>query len=231
MADSPAKRHLARQLAAKAAAAAAPDQLMDGAGIYEETMLQLVSDKRRLKQIQSAAMKGQAKAAMLPAYRPYIEGVLSQGRGARDDIITTLMLWSMDAGDYPAALEIAAYVLQHDLPMADSFQRTTGCVVAEEIADAALNAQKTSVAFDQAVLDTAAQLTEGKDMPDQVRAKLLLARARGAFAKGEPTAEALQHVVDDLRTAIQLHDSCGGKEDLKRAERLLNKLTDSQPTG
>jgi hypothetical protein len=34
--------------------------------------------------------------------------------------------------------------------------------------------------------------------------------------------------IDDLRRAIQLHDSCGGKEDLKRAERLLRKIEGNQ---
>lgn len=232
MADSPAKRHLARRRAALAAAATAPDQFMDGTGIYEQTMMQLVVDKRRLKQIQSGEGKAKLKAELLPAYVPYIEGVLSEGRGACDEVVTTVMLWHIDAGNFAQAFDIADYVLRHDMPMPDQFQRTTGCVVAEEVADAALNAQRTSTPFDGAVLDRAVELTVAQDMPDQVRAKLLLARARNVLGdgKGELPIELVTQAVEDLRRAITLHDACGGKEDLKRAERLQNKHADSQNT-
>lgn len=133
---------------------------------------------------------------------------------------------------YDAALDIAAYVLAHGLTMPDRFERTAGCVVAEEIGIAALNALKTGAAFDLGVLSRAVEVTDGHDMPDQVRARLLLARARGLLATNtEATpldAEAVSTAIDDLRRAIQLHDSCGGKEDLKRAERLLTKIEGNQ---
>lgn len=116
--------------------------------------------------------------------------------------------------------------------MPDTHKRTAACVVAEEIGLAALNALKTSAPFDLNVIDRAATLTEGQDMPDEVRARLLLARGRSLLASDTEaaplSADAVAQAIEDLRTAIQLHDSCGGKEDLKRAERLQKKFDASQ---
>lgn len=243
MADSPARRHMQRVLAAKAAACNDGNQLMPGTGVYEQTMLQLASDRGRLKQIQSGEGKAQLKAQLLPAYDAYIEGVLDAGQGAADEVVTTVMLWNIDAGRYAEGLRVAEYVLRHNLAMPDRFERTTGCVVAEEVAEVALNALRAGTDFDVAVLDQAMAITEGQDMPDQVRAKLLLARSRWilkAIAKasdepqdGQPfdPAPQLTVAIESLRRAIQLHDGCGGKKDLESAERLLKKHTASQPTG
>jgi len=232
MADSPAKRHLQRVEAEEAAKRAAGSSLMAGTPVYEQTLMQLATDRARLKQIQSSQAKGQLKAALLPTYDAYIEGVLAADAGGQDDVVSTLMLWNIDAGLYDAALDIAAYVLAHGLTMPDRFERTAGCVVAEEIGIAALNALKTGAAFDLGVLNRAVEVTDGHDMPDQVRARLLLARARGLLppdTDGAPLdGEAVGQAIDDLRKAIQLHDSCGGKEDLKRAERLMKKFEASQ---
>ncbi|WP_313253209.1 phage terminase small subunit [Stenotrophomonas sp.] len=239
MADSPAKRHLQRQLAAKAASKAAGHQLMPGTGIYEQMLLQLASDRARLKNIQSTTAKCQLKAELLPAYGPYLDGVLAEGNGAADEVVTTAMLWHIDAGSYVEAMRLAEYVLRHNLPMPDRFERTTGTVVAEEVADAALNALRSGAEFDASILQQACALTDDQDMPDQVRAKLLLSRARWimhdlaeaeAAAGGEPPHDAIElttTAVEALRRAIQLHDGCGGKTDLGKAESRLKKYTDS----
>lgn len=227
MADSPAKRHLQRTQAALAAAHGAPDALREGTGIHEQMLLQLASDRARLKQIQSGEGKARLKVDLLPCYEPYVSGVLAAGHGTPDEVLTTVMLWHIDAGSYPRALELARYVLEHGMKMPDRFERTAGCVVAEEIAEAALSAQRTGASFCATTLDTAVALSEGQDMPDQVRAKLLLARARAVLAFDDvaapPDAALLASAISDLRRAIQLHDSCGGKKDLERAERLQKR--------
>ncbi len=240
MADSPAKRHLQRKLAAKAASKVAGNQLMPGTGIYEQMLLQLASDRARLKQIQSTEAKGKLKAELLPAYVPYLDGVLAEGNGAADEVVTTAMLWHIDAGNYVEAMRLAEYVLRHNLPMPDRFERTTGTVVAEEVADAALNALRSGAEFDATILEQACTLTNDQDMPDQVRAKLLLSRARWIMsdlakveeaAAGLPPQDAIERTtiaVESLRRAIQLHDGCGGKTDLGRAESQLKKYTASQ---
>jgi Phage small terminase subunit. len=161
--------------------------------------------------------------------------VLDSGQGAEDALLTEMLVWNLDIGRYDHALNIARYVLAYKLPMPDRFARTTGCLVAEEIAEAALAELRASEDFPQDVLLAAAELTAGEDMPDEVRAKLHLAIGRGLLAASErPDADAasaaasLEQAITHLKRAIELHGSCGGKKDLERAERLHKKQAPPQ---
>ncbi|XKU39225.1 terminase endonuclease subunit [Pseudomonas [fluorescens] ATCC 17400] len=227
MALSIAQAHQRRARAAMEAAKTAPQQSMAGATAYEHQLNQLLQDRLRLKAIQSTAAKEALKPQLLPQYVPYVEGVLAGGNGAQDDVLTTIMVWRIDAGEYAGALDIADYVLKHKLIMPDRFERTTGCLVAEEIATAALKAQKTNGTFDLSILHRTIELTDEEDMPDQARAKLYLATGRatvhGITAEEPGQPGQIQAGIDLLKRAIELHDSCGGKKDLERVERLLKK--------
>lgn len=225
---NPCRRHFQRVTAAKEAAAVEPTQTMAGATAYEHQLNQLLQDRLRLKQVQSNQGKAELKRQLLPAYIPYVQGVLDAGQGAQDEVLTTIMVWRFDAGDFIGGLDIAQYVLQHKMVMPDRFARTLGCLVAEEVATAAFKAQKVGEPFDLAVLHRTAELTDAQDMPDQARAKLFLAMGRATLEgitdekPGQPGQ--VQAGIDLLKKAIDLHDACGGKKDLERAERLLNKL-------
>ncbi|WP_313057884.1 phage terminase small subunit [Pseudomonas rhodesiae] len=227
MALSIAQAHQRRARAAMEAAKTAPQQSMAGATAYEHQLNQLLQDRLRLKAIQSNEGKAALKAQLLPEYIPYVEGVLAAGNGAQDDVMTTVMVWRVDVEDYSGALDIADYVLKHKLIMPDRFERATGCLVAEEIATAALKAQKANGSFDLSILHRTVELTDAEDMPDQARAKLFLATGRAtlhditAEEPGQPGQ--IQAGIDLLKRAIELHDGCGGKKDLDSAERLLKK--------
>lgn len=229
MALTLAQQNQLRKRAAQEAAAVAPAALMEGATGYEVMLAKLQQDQFRLKQVQSQEGKAKLKAKMLPEYVPYVDGVLSAGQGAQDEVLTTLMVWRFDAGDFAGGLQVAEYVLQHGLLMPDRFNRTTGCLVAEEVATAALKAQKTGGTFPLDILTKTAVLTEDQDMPDEARAKLVLALGHATLEgiddvnSGQPGQ--LQAGIDLLKRAIELHSSCGGKKDLERAERLLKKHT------
>ncbi|AQT95910.1 phage terminase small subunit [Pseudomonas azotoformans] len=227
MALSIAQAHQRRARAAMEAAKTAPQQSMAGATAYEHQLNQLLQDRLRLKAIQSNEGKAALKAQLLPEYIPYVEGVLAAGNGAQDDVMTTVMVWRVDVEDYSGALDIADYVLKHKLIMPDRFERTTGCLVAEEIATAALKAQKANGNFDLSILHRTVELTDAEDMPDQARAKLYLATGRarldGITAEEPGQPGQIQAGIDLLKRAIELHDGCGGKKDLDGAERLLKK--------
>lgn len=229
---SPAQRNQLRKRAALQAAEVAPAMSMAGATTYEQQLLQLNQDRLRLKNVQSEQGKAELKRSLIPAYAPYIEGVLSAGNGAQDDVLTTLMVWNIDAGDYAAALHIGRYVLEHKLKMPDRFERTTGCLLAEEVANAALKQQKAGEPFDRFVLTLAADITAAHDMPDQARAKLHLALGKAYLAEldeAAPNAEALEEARANLARAIDLHSNCGGKKDLEQVQRLLKKHAESTP--
>jgi hypothetical protein len=227
MALSLAQAHQRRARAAMESAKTAPRQSMAGATAYEHQLNQLLQDRLRLKSIQSNEGKAALKLQLLPEYIPYVAGVLEAGNGAQDDVMTTVMVWRIDTADYSGALDIADYVLKHALIMPDRFERTTGCLVAEEIATAALKAQKAGGSFDRKILYRTAELTEEQDMPDQARAKLYLATGRatldGITAEVPGQAGQIEAGIELLKRAITLHDACGGKKDLEGAERLLKK--------
>ncbi|WP_311968595.1 terminase endonuclease subunit [Pseudomonas baltica] len=222
------QRHQRRVLASLEAAAASPAVPMAGGNAYELQLAQLLQDRLRLKQVQSNEGKAALKLQMLPAYEPYIQGVLEAGNGAQDEVVTTIMVWRIDAADYVGALDIAAYVLQHGLLMPDRFERSTGCLIAEEVAEAALKAQKTNGGFELSTLHRTMELTAEQDMPDEARAKLYLATGRATVAgltlenPGQPGQVAAG--IELLKRAIELNSSCGGKKDLDGAERLLKKI-------
>ncbi len=228
---SPAARHMAR-VAAKQAATEAKAQMgtMADATVYEQYLAKLQQDHLRLKQIQSAQGKGELKKVLLPEYVDYIRGVLESDAGVPDDVITTLMVWAMDAGEFEStALPIAEYVIKHNLKLPDRFERTAPTLIAEEIAEAALNGQQSGDGLALNDLLRTASMTDASDMPDQVRAKLYLAigRANATIADRTEDAEASALWLDLARKylaqAIDLHDRCGGKKDLEKVGRLLKK--------
>ena len=113
--------------------------------------------------------------------------------------------------------------------MPDRFERTTGTLIAEEIAEAALKAHKAGDTFDLSILEHAARITAEQDMPDQARAKLHLAIGKAKLAPviDDETAKgnlvALEEAKQHLAKAIDLNSNCGGRKDLERVERLLKK--------
>ncbi|KTT31202.1 terminase endonuclease subunit [Pseudomonas oryzihabitans] len=224
---NPCRAHFERVTAAEASAATGPADSMAGRTVYEQQLAQLLQDQLRLKQVQSTQGKAELKRQLLGAYESYVAGVLEAGNGAQDEVLTTVMVWRIDAGDFWGALHIAAYVLKHGLLMPDRFARTTGCLIAEEVATAALNAQKAGQPVELDLLVKTEALTAKQDMPDEARAKLYLAIGRAELEgidDDRPGAEGqLARSITALQRAIGLHDRCGGKKDLERAERLAKK--------
>lgn len=207
---TPARIHFERVSAARAAAAAAPGETMAGATPYELMLRKLAVDRRALKSVQSVTRKIEQKRKLLPEYADYVAGVLACGRGAQDDVLVTIMVWGIDAGDYDGALAIATYALKHGLVMPDQFDRSLASVVAEQFADAALQSFMEDGSFNAASLETIAELTEQGDMHDQIRAKLY--RALGYAVQEDEPVRALEY----LRRALKYNERVGVKKDIDR---------------
>lgn len=174
----------------------------------------------RLKGIQSRAAKIEVKRQVVPEFAAYIDGVLAADGGARDDVVTIIMLWRLDVGDWDGALAIADYAIRHRLPMPASFSRDLPTTVVEEIADAALAAP----APDDAMLDPllhVLDLTADCDMPDEVRAKAH--KAVGQILKDRDAKQAAQH----LESALNLDPKSGVKGELTRLKKALAADTQS----
>ena len=182
---------------------------------YELQLVSLATHKRRLKKIQSIERKIEVKREIVGDFDAYIKGTIESGAGVQDDVLTTIMVWRIDVGDIPGALEIAEYALEHGLKTPEQYNRDTATLVAEEVAETAIKDVNAVTLND---INATEQLTSGHDMPDEVRAKLYKALGARLVADGSQ-AEGLAA----LRRALHLHSKVGVKKDIERLARELRK--------
>ncbi|MDE8896363.1 phage terminase small subunit [Klebsiella pneumoniae] len=191
---------------------------------HEQIMHRLRMDQSALKRVQSDQAKAAMKRQLLPHYEGWIEGTLDGDSGRQDEVIVTLMVWAIDAGDYALAVRIGRYVVTHGLLMPDRFNRTAATVLVDEICDPILVQVKADDATDVtpylAVLDEVAEFTAGSDMPDVVRAKLCKVRA---FALRNGTTEEQATALELLRQALTLDAGAGVKKEIDRLARVVKK--------
>ncbi|EAO6627002.1 terminase [Salmonella enterica] len=217
---SPAQRHMMRVSASQAAQREqAP---LRHATAYEQMLVKLADDRRTLKNIRSNERKAEKKRELLPFYAPWVAGVLADGRGAQDDIVMTVILWRLDAGDIAGALEIAPYALKYGLTT--DHRRTTPYMLVEEVALAALRLRDAGESVDLSWLQTTIDLTDGADVPDMVRARLHKVTGLTLRDAGM-NAEALAQ----FQRAMQLDRNAGVRKEIERLERALKPKPEAAP--
>lgn len=199
---------------------------------HEQIMHRLRMDQSALKRVQSDQAKAAMKRQLLPHYEGWIEGTLDGDSGRQDEVIVTLMVWAIDAGDYVLAACIGRYVVTHGLLMPDRFNRTAATVLVDEICDPILVQVKaddtTDVTPYLTVLDDVADFTADSDMPDVVRAKLCKARA---FALRNGTTEEQTTALALLRQALTLDAGAGVKKEIERLARVVKKAAAAAGAG
>lgn len=230
-----ARKHYQQHQAKSAAESAAEFGTMQNTNAYEQQLMQLNSDKNRLKNIQSKQNKVELKRQLLPNYKPYLQGILEVKPGVQDAVVTEMLVWSIDVAEYDFALDLAEYVLEHGLKLPDRFERSEACFITEDIADEFLKVLKTDVHVDITVLErlesliTDESLDKSKrDMPDEVKAKLYLAlgKAEMRLITGENEQD-VHHAINAknyLESAVNLDDKCGGRTDLNKMTKLVQKI-------
>ena len=217
---SPAQRHMMRVSASEAAQREkAP---LRHATAYEQMLVKLAEDRRTLKNIRSNERKAEKKRELLPFYAPWVAGVLSDGRGAQDDIVMTVMLWRLDAGDIAGALEIAPYALKYGLT--SDHRRTTPYMLVEEVALAAQRLRDAGEPVDLALLLTTIDLTDSADVPDMVRARLHKVTGLTLRDAGQG-AEALAQ----FQRAMQLDRNGGVRKAKEQLDRALKPKPETAP--
>lgn len=221
---TPAQKHFQKVMAERHGKT---DEQTDTARTAHEQILhRLRMDQSALRKVQSDQAKAAMKRQLLPNYEGWIEGTLTGGSGRQDEVITTLMIWAVDAGDYALAVRIGRYVVSHNLLMPDRFNRTPATVLVDEICDPILVQVKADDSTDitpyLAVLDDVEEITANSDMPDVVRAKLCKARA---FALRSGTAEEQETALSLLRKALTLDAGAGVKKEIDRLARVVKKAS------
>lgn len=227
---TPARRHYQRVIASQASSTAEQDsRTRENASEYELMLTQLAEDRRTLKTIQSQEHKAKRKADMVTQYADWIAGVIEGDTGAQDIILTTVMVWLIDAGDIKAALPLAEYALKHNLKLPDQYERQLPVVLAEESADYALKQRDAGI--DVESLLTIADLTEASDMPDQVRAKLHKAIGLGLLdATSKSNLEindkkaGFTNALEHLQRALQLNTQAGVKKEIEKLQITLKNM-------
>lgn len=212
---TPAQRHAMRVSAIRASQR--DNAPLRHASPYEQMLVKLAADRRTLSAIRSKERKADKKRELLPLYLPWVAGVLESGTGAQDDILMTVMLWRLDAGDITGAIEIARYALRFGLSMPENHSRTTQYMLAEEVALAATRARIAGEPVDAAQLLYVIGLTAEADMPDEVRARLHKVTGLTLRDAGQPD-NALSH----LQRALQLDPNVGVRKDVETLGRELN---------
>lgn len=219
---TPAQRHFQRVMAERHGKT---EEFTEAARTAHEQILhRLRMDQSALKRVQSDQAKAEMKKQLLPHYEGWIEGTLDGNSGRQDEVIVTLMIWAIDAGDYPLAVRIGRYVIEHNLAMPDQFRRTAATALVEELCDPILVQVKADESTDLTahlqVLDELAQIVDGKDMPDVVLAKLF--KVRGfALRGGDDAAQA--KALELLRQALKLDANAGVKKAIESLARQVKK--------
>lgn len=225
---------LALQQAAQVEAANVHGQTVGTA--YELQQAQLHQHRLRLKDLQSVEKKIAAKRAMLPEYDAYIDGVLQARPGTQDEVIATVLIWHIDAGNYARALQLAEYALASGIKPPDHYNRDLPTIVQDEVAEAILSGTLKGAE----ALQTAAQamaLTEGADTPDQAKGKLYKAAGWAVLGKTAThdvdmktrTLKACKEALPLLQRAMALDARAGVKKDIERLERRLGLPSEKQP--
>lgn len=219
---TPAQRHYDKVMAERRGTT---ENVVQGGSAYEQQLHRLRIDQRRLSQFQSHTTRAEMKREMLPAYDGWLDGVLTANSGQSDEVVTTCMVWSVDAGLYRDALRLAEYVIGHNLPMADKYQRTAACFVVDQLSEAALLnfkiASTNNPAIEIDILLRLQELTADKDMPDEARAKLL--KAIGYTLRQSTNQADQASALIWLQRALAAHTDVGVKKDIEVLERNLKK--------
>lgn len=207
-------------------------------GPYELQRMQLAAHKIQLKAVQSVEKKIELKKTLLPLYATWIEGVLGAaadaGQAVHDEVIASMLVWAFDCADWDLAYRIAGHLVRFGLGMPQAFKRDLSTFLAEETADAALKAYSSGLPFDLTVIELFAELVDGKDMPDEVKARLVKAQAVGRVKDLEAMdaadnqvaggrAAAMAAAVEMFKRALALDERCGVKTEIARLEKLMQK--------
>ena len=182
---------------------------------YIKLKQQFMNHRVQLHAVQSITDKAKLKAELLPEYDGYIDGILAAGAiPVGDDVYTTLVIWTIDAGDLNRAVAMAELVFNATDTMLSvgGFDRTAKVAIFEEIADQLAK----GVAIDTDVLQSLVALAQQKngelhaiDMPDNTRAKLFKSAGECFENQGDKAAAIAMY-----QAALQYNDKIGVKQKL-----------------
>ncbi|MBD2806420.1 phage terminase small subunit [Xenorhabdus szentirmaii] len=223
---TPAQEHWQRVMAARRG-----DETMSSETLtaYEQVLHRLRIDQARLSDLQGTERKIDYKRHVIASYDGWVDGVLTADTGQADEVLTHAMIWQMDIGNYDRALDLAEYVIRHNLPLPDRYKRTVGPLLVDEICDKALTIfaadSDTLEPLPLAILERLAELVEPVDMPNQVKAKLFKTLAY-TLRRSEQRSDK-ERALFLMQQALILFANIGVKKDIETLTRELKKAEGS----
>lgn len=206
-----------------AAEAAADNIDLNALTVYQRLYKSLKDDKAILKNIDSIQDKIKAKAAMIPNYSDWIQGVIDTGRAAEDDQVTpTLLVWMIDTGELDAAMPLAKLAIDTQMASTDEYRRTMPEIIIEQMAEQISAGSDISLGNLQTLIDwVTAKADNGmhlNNMTDQIRAKLL--KAAGERAEEQ---EKIEHAIALYEQALAYNARGGVKKRIDALKKQLEK--------
>lgn len=206
-----------------AAEATADNIDLNALSVYQRLYKSLKDDKAILKNIASIQDKIKAKAAMIPNYSDWIQGVIDTGRAPEDDQVTpTLLVWMIDTGALDQAMPLAQLAIETQMASTDEYSRTMPEIIIEQMAEQISAGSDISLTNLQTLIDwVTAKADNGlhiNNMPDQIRAKLL--KAAGERAEEQ---EEIEHAIALYEQALAYNERCGVKKRLDALKKQLEK--------
>lgn len=230
---TPAQKFRQQKLAAKAAKEAKacgsnPHGGPQGSE-YQLLLGVLAEHKRKLSTISSIEAKAVYKAQAVQQFDGWIDGVLQSGTGEPDEILSTMLTWNADAGNYQRALDIAAYSIKHELAMPDEFNRNIAEFLMDVFSEKAEKSKLGTIEEAKVWLGEVIELTQGLDCLDQPKAKILKMHAFaliGKLGNSEFSPEGLDvheaaTALNELKRAFELNSKVGVKKDIEKLERYI----------
>lgn len=193
-----------------------------GSASQEETPLKIELEKELqndlvvLKRFDSVKKKAAYKAERLPRYIDWVNGRIEADRGEPDRIVTYMLAWTIDTGNIGPFIEIARYMLTHDLDA--PFETKLPSFIADNA-----RAHIEELSIEEGL--TIATLIKGRDVNDQAHAKFLRALGEKIEAErgDEITLEEKRTVLAIFTKAVEFDANVGVK---KRAELLAKEIAD-----
>jgi hypothetical protein len=184
---------------------------------------QFKADYHTLAHIKSRTRRTEAKRAILGTYQAWLDSYPNRtGQTSRDtNAYVWLLLWTIDAGQWARAVQLAQVAISHGMESPQDFSRSLAETICEEIAGGIIKAGNPADHAD--VLDALAALVESHDMADQVSAKLHKARALAKVGTDQDQARAL------FTQALTLDSGSGVKRYLAALDGANRKPTVKKP--
>lgn len=224
------QRMLAQEKAQQAKAAGGDPHGSPLGSEYQLMLARLAEHKRKLADIKANEKKAEYKASAIGDFDGWVEGVLEANSGEPDDILSTMLAWNVDAGNFEQALVLAAYALNYGLKMPDQFNRSVPEFLMDEFSKAAA-AGRMENASD--LLARLIDLTSKADTHDQPRAKLYQAHAFSLIGRLDATSTTYKvenakitpqtalTALTELKRARELYDKVGGVKDIEKLEKFI----------